>query len=89
MITTAAIMSLIVTHVAGLIVVGSVRQDEGEAAQGPRAGVRSLGELQAAGHHHKVVCGHGHRTADVPVDQSQVQVSVSGTVLRVTPVLIL
>lgn len=48
------------THVAALVVVGPVRQDESEATERPRAGVHSLGVVQTAGHHGKVMGRDGN-----------------------------
>ena len=52
-------------HSAGLLVAGSVGQDEGGVAERPAAGVCWLGEVQAAAQHHEVVSGDGDHPADI------------------------
>ena len=56
-------------YFAGLLIGGSVRQDEGGAAQRAAARVCGLQEVQTATQDHKVVCGDGNGPADVPAGQ--------------------
>lgn len=65
-----ALRGVSVCYFAGLVIVGSVRQDEGGAAQRAAARVRRLHEVQTAGQDHKVVCGDGNGPADVPAGQT-------------------
>lgn len=59
-----------VCYLAGLVIAGSVWQDEGGAAQRATARVRRLHEVQTAGQYHKVVCGDGNRPAAVAARQT-------------------
>lgn len=57
-------------YFAGLVIAGSVWQDEGGAAQRAAARVRRLHEVQTAGQYHEVVCGDGDRPAAVAASQT-------------------
>lgn len=55
-----------VPYVAGLVVAGSMRQDEGSAAEWAAARVCSLREVQAAGQDHKEMRRDRYHPAYVP-----------------------
>lgn len=57
------------SYIAALIVIRSVRQDEGERAQGTGARVGGLRVIQAAGRHDEEMSRDGHGGAHIPANR--------------------